>query len=357
MGSPTAGAYARSAMEPHRPAHRRETAQVYRLRRAIAASVGVLVIFGLLNVTGVVGGDGDEQAAGPTTTSETTTTTIPPPPACAEADVVVPEDPAAEWATILIDTARMLPPSFGPPDLHNIADAGFPFTDGVAVRQLVLEDLSALREAAAANGTPLSVIAGYRSYQRQADLYERRVDELGDSEAGSRVARPGPLRAPARHDDRRHDRGRDRRRPVVGRHAQRPVGRHQRPRVRLPPQLPARCLGAHLLRLRAVAPPLRRARPGRRGHRQRPEPAGVPVAAQPSRHHRDHHEHDDRRRRRRHRAGLGGGVGAEASAGAPTPRGAASPTPSDEQSATAEGRHRSAPRSSPQASDEDHSRV
>ena len=191
MGSPTAGAYARTAMEPHRPAHRRESAQVYRLRRAIAGSVAVLVIFGLLNLTGVVGGDGDEPAAAPTTTSETTTTTIPPLPACAEADVVVPEDPGAEWATVLIDTARMLPPAFGPPDLRNIADAGFPFTDGVAVRQLVLEDLGALREGAAANGTPLGVIAGYRSYQRQAELYERRVDELGDSEAGSRVARPG----------------------------------------------------------------------------------------------------------------------------------------------------------------------
>jgi zinc D-Ala-D-Ala carboxypeptidase len=190
MGGPTAGAYARTAMEPHRPAHRRESAQVYRLRRAIAASVAVLVIFGLLNLTGVVGGDGDEAAA-PTTTSETTTTTIPPPPACAEADVVVPQDPATEWATVLIDTARMLPASFGPPDLHNIADAGFPLTDGVAVRQLVLDDLGVLREAAAANGTPLSVIAGYRSFERQAELYERRVDELGDSEAGSRVARPG----------------------------------------------------------------------------------------------------------------------------------------------------------------------
>ena len=55
----------------------------------------------------------------------------------------------------------------------------------------MLEDLNALREAAAANGTPLSVLAGYRSHQRQADLYERRVEELGDTEAGSRVARPG----------------------------------------------------------------------------------------------------------------------------------------------------------------------
>ena len=191
MGVSMAAAYARAAMHPHRPAHRRQSAQVYRLRRALAATGAVLLIFALLNITGVVGGDGDDDAAAPTTTSETTTTTLPPVPACTEADVVVPNDPSAEWATVLVDTARALPSSFGPGDLHNIADAGFPFTDGVAVRQLVLEDLSALREAAKANGTPLGVLAGYRSYERQADLFARRVDELGDSEAGSRVARPG----------------------------------------------------------------------------------------------------------------------------------------------------------------------
>ncbi len=177
-------------MEPYRPAHRREAAHVYRFRRAVAATFGVLVLFGLLNLTGVVGGGGDESAA-PTTTSETTTTTIPVLPACAELDVIVPDDPAAEWSTVLVDTARALPAAFSPADLHNIADAGFPFTDGLAVRELVLADLTALREAAEANSTPLSIIAAYRSYAQQAGLYERRVEELGDSEAGSRVARPG----------------------------------------------------------------------------------------------------------------------------------------------------------------------
>ena len=177
-------------MEPHRPAHRRESAQVYRLRRAFAATVVVLVLFLLLNLTGVVGGDGGDDVAA-TTTSETTTTTIPPLPACIEADVIVPDNPATEWATVLIDTARALSAGFGPGDLHNISAAGFPFTDGLAIRQLVVADLSELREAAAANGTPLSILAAYRSHERQADLYERRVEELGDSEAGSRVARPG----------------------------------------------------------------------------------------------------------------------------------------------------------------------
>jgi D-alanyl-D-alanine carboxypeptidase len=178
-------------MHPHRPAHRREPAQVYRLRRALAATAVVLVVFAGLNMVGAVGGGGDEEPAASTTTSETTTTTIPPPPPCAEADVVVSDDPAAAWSTVLIDTARALPAEFGPNDLRNIADAGFPLTDGLAVRALVVPDLDALRQAAAANGTPLGILAGYRSHAQQAELYGRRVDELGDAEAGSRVARPG----------------------------------------------------------------------------------------------------------------------------------------------------------------------
>ncbi len=177
-------------MHPYRPAHRREPDHVYRLRRALAATGVVLGLFAVLNLTGAVGGGGSEEAA-TTTTSESTTTTIPPVPACAEADVQVPDDPGNAWATVLVDTARGLPEGFGPNDLHNIADAGFPFTDGLAVRTLVVADLDALRQAAAANGTPLSILAAYRSFTQQADLYERRVDELGDTEAGSRVARPG----------------------------------------------------------------------------------------------------------------------------------------------------------------------
>lgn len=161
---------------------------MYRLRRALAATGVVLVVFAASNLLGVGGGSGGGDSA---TTTRPTTTTIPPVPACAEADVQVLEDPSAEWATVLIDTARALPEAYSPNDLRNIADAGFPFTDGLAVRNIVVADLSALREAAATNGTPLSILAAYRSFAQQADLYERRVDELGDTEAGSRVARPG----------------------------------------------------------------------------------------------------------------------------------------------------------------------
>ena len=157
-------------------------------------AASALVVGGvlMLDLTGVIGDDGDDEPAEEVATvEETTTTTIPPPPACAEADVVVTGDPTAEWATTLVDTARSLPPEFGPADLHNIADAGFPLTDGLAVREVLLADLDALRQAAAANATPISVLAGYRSYSQQGELFDRRVEELGGNEAGSRVARPG----------------------------------------------------------------------------------------------------------------------------------------------------------------------
>lgn len=177
-------------MIPHRPRHSRQSAHVYRVRRAIAATVFVLVVFGVLQLTGLAGGDGDESAA-TTTTSSTTTTTVPAPPACAEGDVITADNPVTGWATILVDTERAIPDWYRPQDLQNISEGGFPFTPGLALRGIVMADLDALREGAAANGTPISIIAGYRSYAQQADLFARRVDEMGSSEAGSRVARPG----------------------------------------------------------------------------------------------------------------------------------------------------------------------
>ena len=168
---------------------RRQPAHVYRVRRAVVATILVLVVVGVWQGVGALTGGG--ETAAPTTTSSSTTTTLPPPPDCAEGDVVVTQDPDQAWSTILIDTERSLPPGYSPSDLHNIAAAGFPFTDGLAVRALAVEDLAAMREAAEANGTPIGILAAFRSYEQQVDLFERRTEELGTSEAGSRVARPG----------------------------------------------------------------------------------------------------------------------------------------------------------------------
>ena len=171
------------------PPRRQHSPQVYRIRRAVLATV--VVVVGALGWQLVAGGN-EEAAPPPTSTS--TSTTLPALPACIDdpaQDVVTGVDPKAQWATIRVDTQVKLPPGYGPPDLHNISDAGFPFTDGLALRGFVMDDLSALRQGAAANGTPIKILAAYRSYQSQEDLFARRVDELGASEAGSRVARPG----------------------------------------------------------------------------------------------------------------------------------------------------------------------
>jgi zinc D-Ala-D-Ala carboxypeptidase len=177
-------------MVPSEPHHRRQPHHVYRVRRAIAATAVVVVGFLLVQLVGAIGGGSPEEAA-TTTVPETTTTSILPLPPCVEGDVVISNDPGAEWATLIVDTERALGEGFAPSDLRNIADAGFPLTDGLAVRELVIPDLDAMRQAAADNGTPISILAGYRSYQQQVDLFERRVTEMGASEAGSRVARPG----------------------------------------------------------------------------------------------------------------------------------------------------------------------
>lgn len=175
-------------MIPHRSSSRHEPAHVYRFRRAVAASAVVLVVFGAVQLTGLAGGGGGSTA---TTTTVATTTTLPPPPPCVEGEVVTSDDPVNGWATLMVDTERALPQGYAPPDLTNISEAGFPFTPGFALRGLVMADLGALREAAAANGTPITILAGFRSHAQQGELFARRVDEMGSSEAGSRVARPG----------------------------------------------------------------------------------------------------------------------------------------------------------------------
>lgn len=177
-------------MNPYQPTPRPPSPQVYRLRRAMVATVIVLMVFGVLQVTGLAGGGGGSSAA-PTTTSSSTTTTVPAPPQCAEGEVLVAEDPDTSWGTILVDTERAIPASYAPKDLQNISEGGFPFTPGLALRKVVMPDLRAMHDAAAANGTPLGILAAFRSHAQQADLYARRVDEMGSSEAGSRVARPG----------------------------------------------------------------------------------------------------------------------------------------------------------------------
>jgi D-alanyl-D-alanine carboxypeptidase len=89
-----------------------------------------------------------------------------------------------------VDTERALPAGYGPGDLHDVAEAGFSST-GALVRRLVIEDLRSLRDAAAANGTPIGILDGYRSFQAQTELFENRTSSGDGYETGSRILRPG----------------------------------------------------------------------------------------------------------------------------------------------------------------------
>jgi D-alanyl-D-alanine carboxypeptidase len=124
-----------------------------------------------------------------TTSGARPTTTLPPPPACQIDDQPVTSDPAAEWATTLVDTALALPPAFVPPGLVEVSEAGFDSRD--QVRTEVIADLGAMRAAAEANGTPIVVVSGYRSFDYQRNLYDNDVRELGEPEARRTTARPG----------------------------------------------------------------------------------------------------------------------------------------------------------------------
>jgi D-alanyl-D-alanine carboxypeptidase len=137
--------------------------------------------------------DGSTLARGPnpllSTTTTTAATTAPTVPACGQGDGPVEGDPLADWATIVIDTDHALPPEFAPGDLMEVTAAGFAQRD--RVRAFVMFDLAALRQAAEANGTPIVVISGYRSFAYQESLFRDEAARVGESRAADRVARPG----------------------------------------------------------------------------------------------------------------------------------------------------------------------
>lgn len=131
-------------------------------------------------------------AAPTTTVSTSTTTTIPPPPDCrpgADGPEVVDIDPDDGWATAIIDPGRRLPEDYTPSDLVDATEAGFASTD--QVRAIIVDDLAALRAAAEANGSPIVMISGYRSFSYQQTLFDRQVIQVGEEEAALRTARPG----------------------------------------------------------------------------------------------------------------------------------------------------------------------
>jgi zinc D-Ala-D-Ala carboxypeptidase len=145
---------------------------------------------------------GDETAEpGATATSSTTpqpagpvTPASPASPECTTADEPTQGDPTDDWATIVVDRQRGLPRDYEPPDLVDVSEAGFGSDDSSRsdkVRRIVVEDLAALRQAAADNDTPLVLVSAYRSYDHQVEVIEEAVAETGPEQADLTTARPG----------------------------------------------------------------------------------------------------------------------------------------------------------------------
>jgi D-alanyl-D-alanine carboxypeptidase len=127
--------------------------------------------------------------------SATTPTTTPDPsssgvPACAVGDVPAADRDYDDWSLTLLDPTFRLAPTYVPPDLDSVEEAGFEHGT-LLLRSLAIPDLAALREAAGDAGHPIDVLAAYRSYRIQRDLFERRTETLGPAGAAGRTARAG----------------------------------------------------------------------------------------------------------------------------------------------------------------------
>jgi D-alanyl-D-alanine carboxypeptidase len=111
------------------------------------------------------------------------------PPACSYGKTKPKTTDYSEWSLTLLDTRYRLTSAYVPPNLVSVGQAGF--EGDFLVRAFLIEDLTALRKAANEAGTPVALVAAYRSYQQQVSLFERRVDDLGYEDAIRRTALPG----------------------------------------------------------------------------------------------------------------------------------------------------------------------
>lgn len=110
-------------------------------------------------------------------------------PACEYADEPALATAYADWSRTLVDTALRLPADYEPSDLVPLTTAGFP--DERLVRSVLVDDLTALREAATAAGMYLAVQSAYRSYSYQEDTFAYWVNVDGYEAALASSARPG----------------------------------------------------------------------------------------------------------------------------------------------------------------------
>ena len=114
---------------------------------------------------------------------------IPAPPECRYGDRPTPLRHPRHWSRTLLDTHFALPPSYEPPDLVSTRTAGF--EEDEPIREIVIDDLSALRSAAERAGNPVEVTWGYRSYATQRWVFRYWSERKGRRKTLLTAARPG----------------------------------------------------------------------------------------------------------------------------------------------------------------------
>jgi hypothetical protein len=199
-------------------------------------------------------------------------------PGCRIGDMPTEYRAVKDWDRSILDTYSRLATTYAPGDLRSTAYAGL--NGGQSVRTLVIPDLRALAAAARSAGARLAVQSAYRSYTTQAYTFRSWVGAYGYAAALLVSARPGHSEhqlgttidfksyggaAPWYYSDWGDNEG--------GRLAE-----IERLEVRLRHVLPKGQDQPHVLRLRAVALPLRRSREGCKGPCQWPDAARVSVA-------------------------------------------------------------------------------
>jgi D-alanyl-D-alanine carboxypeptidase len=110
-------------------------------------------------------------------------------PSCDIGDVyTVPRD-YDSWSVTLVDRLLRVEDEYLPPDLVPVTDAGI--VGGGLIREVAIEDLRAMTEAAAANGTPIGIWSPYRSYDEQVEIFNNYANEFGFEDAILYSQRPG----------------------------------------------------------------------------------------------------------------------------------------------------------------------
>ena len=179
-------------MQPY-PPRRPGPPPNYALRRLVALTGVVLVVFLVWSLVGRITGGGDSAAPLTTTTLPTpTTVALREPPACTIPELSEPTayDRPEDWYRTLVDPMRAVPEQYEPPDLVPASEAGY--SAEYQIRSIVVEDLNSLRNALISAGLPeVALIAAYRSIADQQRLFDARVAELGREGAEEGTARAG----------------------------------------------------------------------------------------------------------------------------------------------------------------------